>query len=81
MATKKEKRAAALAKREAMLAEVKTQGLEALRKDRERREVRRVADKALIEDIIRHSAGEEMARVKRFAEAFVIGFEEGMTEE
>jgi hypothetical protein len=36
MATKKQKRAAALAKREKFLAEVKAEGLEALRLDRER---------------------------------------------
>lgn len=38
MATKKQKRAAALAKREQFMAEVKAEGLEALRLDRERRE-------------------------------------------
>lgn len=37
MATKKQKRAAAQAKREKFIAEVKAEGLEALRMDRERR--------------------------------------------
>lgn len=102
MATKKEKRAAALAKREAMLAEVKAEGLKAqawdqARQAQHREEIRKDA-KALndrynailsrhgineseVDDDTRHSGEEEIARANRFAEAFVIGFEEGMTEE
>lgn len=42
MATKKEKRAAAAAKRQKMLEEIKTSGLEAQRLDREERRLRDV---------------------------------------
>lgn len=43
MATKKQKREAALAKREEFMAKVKAEGLEAQRRDREFREAQRAA--------------------------------------
>jgi hypothetical protein len=102
MATKKEKRAAAIAKREAMLAEVKADGLRAQARDQARQaqhreEIRKDAKslndrynailsrhgihESNVDDATSRTDEEEIARAKRFAEAFVIGFEEGMTEE
>lgn len=50
MATKKQKRAAALAKREAYMAEVRADGLKALEEDRKRREEQRkkIVEEAMI---------------------------------
>jgi hypothetical protein len=57
MATKKQKRAAALAKREAFLEEIRAEGLEALRLDRERRARNTDAVKRKVEEINdRHAA-------------------------
>lgn len=57
MATKKQKRAAALAKREEFMAEVEAEGLKALRLDRERREIHTDLVKRKVDEInARHEA-------------------------
>jgi hypothetical protein len=57
MATKKQKRAAALAKRETFMNEIKTEGLKALELDRARRTVYLDAMKRKVEEINdRHAA-------------------------
>lgn len=86
MATKKEKRAAAAAKRQKMLDEVRTSGLEAQRLDRE---ARRLWDERVDKEIAnlnnrhreilaKHGINESddyADRAKRFAEGFAIGQE------
>jgi hypothetical protein len=57
MATKKQKRAAAQAKREAFLAEVEADGLKALAEDKERQKIERARWVDAVQEInVRHRA-------------------------
>lgn len=74
MVTKKQKHAAALAKREAYLAKVKADGLAALEADRKRQKERQEEVKAAVEEINdRHRKileRERMIATKQMEEAF-----------